>query len=552
MGHTAFQLDRRAFLKAGMTGAAALAFGPAFLKRALAAGPVTVANPGPYGALQPFDANGLSLPPGFTSREIARGGSVVPASGGAPYTWHLTTDGQATFPTLGAGGAPDGGWILVANSEIDGGGGGVSAVEFAPDGDVERAYRILEGTSRNCAGGPTPWGTWLSCEERPDGVVHECDPAGTPADAVAWPALGKFAHEAVCVDPVEKRLYLTEDNPTGGWYRFTPTAYPDLSAGLLEVATVDGAGQVTWTALPDPAGGGANPTRDQVAGAAHFNGGEGTWYFEGKVYFTTKGDHKVWLYDVAKQRIEALYDPAAVGPDAPLSGVDNITVSQSGDLYVCEDSQDHDICLITPDFTVSRFLTLDPAVHGPSGSNENVGVVFSPDGKRMYFGSQRSFTTGGGLPAGVVYEISGPFRATAPGPRQPPTPDPAPTQPPAPTTPSQPPPAADVIAPGVKIGVRRRIPLRTFRRTGLPLTLDIDEPAGVVVRLELKAKKRYVTLARAAPSVAVAGQVVLRLKARAAGRRRLRGRRRASARLTIIATDRAGNRRVVRRNVTLT
>jgi len=422
MGHTSFHLDRRAFLKAGLAGAGALLIGPSFYKRAFAAGPVTVADPGPYGALQPFDANGIALPPGFTSREIARGGEIVKtASTSIPYPWHHQTDGQATFPT------PDGGWILVANSEIPGVAGGASAVKFAPNGDVERAYRILAGTSTNCAGGPTPWGTWLSCEEYDEGRVWECKPDGTPADARPHTAMGVFAHEAACADPVNKRLYLTEDKPDGCWYRYTPTAYPDLSAGLLEVAKVDDAGIVTWVEVPNPSGGVRQPTRNQVEGAKRFNGGEGTWYDEGKVYFTTKGDNRVWLYDVATQKLEVLYDAAAVGPNAPLSGVDNITVSQSGDIFVCEDGRDHDICMITPDFTVSRFLKLDPEMHAgpqdgnPIEGNETVGVVFSPDGTRMYFGAQRSFPIAGHIPRGVVYEVTGPFRTapTAPVPEDP-------------------------------------------------------------------------------------------------------------------------------------
>ena len=583
VGHTSFQLDRRAFLKAGLAGAGALALGPAFLRRAFAAGPVTVAAAGPYGALEPFDANGIALPPGFTSREIARGGQVVGTAGpSAPYTWHFATDGQATFPTLGGDGAPDGGWILVANSEVPGG-GGVSAVEFSPQGDVERAYRILLGTSSNCAGGPTPWGTWLSCEEHDEGRVWECEPGGTPADAVARPALGVFAHEAACVDPVGRRLYLTEDEGEGCWYRFTPTAYPDLDEGLLEVAVVDGAGNVAWTEVPEPQGGAANPTREQVAEAAHFDGGEGTWYDDGRVYFTTKGDNRVWLYDIATSKLEILYDAAAVGPDAPLSGVDNITVAPSGDVYVCEDGRDHDICLITPDFTISRFLKLDPAVHSgptegsPIEGNETVGVVFSPDGSRMYFGAQRSFADAGQTPRGVVYEVTGPFRQAPPAAAPVLTGTTAPvadagddadagadagagagaTEAEAPAGgPESPAPATDRIAPGVRLGVRRRLRRRSLLRYGLPVTLDLDEPAGVRLRLDVPAVRRgrrvrYVPVARAEPTVAVNGRVVLRLRPLAGVARRLRRRAPAFARLTVIATDPAGNRRIVRRRVTL-
>ncbi|HEV2813532.1 MAG TPA: alkaline phosphatase PhoX [Solirubrobacteraceae bacterium] len=575
MGHTSFQLDRRAFLKAGVAGAAALAVGPAFLRRAFAAGPVTVTPAGPYGALQPFDANGIALPPGFTSREIARGGQNV-AGSSVPYPWHFATDGQATFPTLGTDDAPDGGWILVANSEMPiPGAGGVSAVEFAADGTVERAYRILVGTTANCAGGPTPWGTWLSCEEHDEGQVHECDPTGTPADAAARPALGLFAHEAVCVDPVGERLYLTEDEGEGCWYRFTPDEYPDLSAGLLEAAIVAADGTVTWAEVPEPGGGATNPTRDQVAGATRFDGGEGTWYDEGRVYFTTKGDNRVWLFDIATSKLEVLYDASVVGPDAPLSGVDNITVSQSGDIYVCEDGRDHDICLITPDFTISRFLKLDPTVHAgpdegsPVEGNETVGVVFNPAGTKMYFGAQRSFAEGGQGPRGVVYEVSGPFRAppsttekpdgakpdetTRQQQQQQPgdAPPPDGPRPPA-TNPEPPPPPTDRVAPGFRVGVRRRGRVRSFLRSGIPVTIELDEPAGVTVTLEVVPNRgRWTTIARSRPTVAVRGRVVLRLRAQRTTARRLRGRSRVTARVVVTATDAAGNRRVARRTVTL-
>ncbi|MGH2980940.1 MAG: alkaline phosphatase PhoX, partial [Solirubrobacterales bacterium] len=388
--------------------------GPAFFERAFASGPVTVGG-GPYGPLQPFDANGIALPAGFRSREIARGARLVP---GTLYPWHFATDGMATFPTHGRGGKPDGGWILVANSEVPlPAAGGVSGVEFGPDGRIERAYRVLTGTSINCAGGPTPWGTWLSCEEHDLGRVWECDPTGGNPLGTPRPAMGVFTHEAACVDPDRKRLYMTEDVGDGCLYRFTPDSYPDLSTGLLEVALVDGTGHVTWSEVPNPAGGASSPTREQVPGATRFDGGEGMWYDDGVVYFTTKGDNRVWTYHVGPSRLEVLYDAAAVGPDAPLTGVDNITVSPAGETFVCEDGADHDICLITPEFEVTRFLTLHPQVHAgpPAGSpfegNETVGVVFNPAGERMYFGVQRSFGLAGvsALPVGVVYEISGPF-----------------------------------------------------------------------------------------------------------------------------------------------
>ena len=142
--------------------------GPAFWRDALAA--TARARASAYGALGPPDANGLRLPPGFTAREIARANKPVP---GTAYPWHIFPDGQATFP------APGGGWVLVSNSEsLAPSGAGSSAIRFDADGSIAAAYRILSGTNANCAGGGTPWGTWLSCEEHDYGVVWECDPSG--------------------------------------------------------------------------------------------------------------------------------------------------------------------------------------------------------------------------------------------------------------------------------------------------------------------------------------------------------------------------------------
>lgn len=517
MGHTSFQMNRRAFLRAGAGSAAALAIGPQFLKQAFAAGPLSV-GPGPYGALGSFDGNGISLPAGFTSREIARGGSNVPASGGVPFAWHPNTDGQATFPTLGPGGGPDGGWILVANSEFPAT-GGVSAVEFAADGQVEQAQRILANTTLNCAGGPTPWGTWLSCEEFIGGQVHECDPT-TLNVGVARPAMGLFSHEAACVDPTARRLYMTEDQPDGCIYRFTPTNYPDLSAGLLEVAVGSAPGVVGWLQVPNPAGGGVQPTRNQVAGAVRFNGGEGMWFDKGTVYFTTKGDSRVWTLNTTTNQVEILYDDDAVA-GAPLTGVDNVTVSQSGDVYVCEDSRDNDICLITPEMKIARFLTLNPAVHGAAGTNENVGVVFNPAGDRMYFGVQRSFTSG------VVYEISGPFRKTS-----------------------------TKAAGKFKLTAARRKSMRRFLKKGFVVKLDIDGPLGIDAKLTIQSKNKKGRKSRrligtAKPSVALDNLVDLQLKPSKGAGRLLRNRKQVTALLEVVGTDSAGTKTTLAQNAKL-
>ncbi|SEN59014.1 alkaline phosphatase PhoX [Nonomuraea pusilla] len=386
-------MRRRTFLTAVSAGLGAVAFSGAVWHEAAASASRSLpsgglrAGAGPYGPLGAADANGVALPAGFRSRVVARSGRLT---GG--LLWHPAPDGGACF-------ADGDGWIYVSNSEVPLV-GGASAIRFRADGSIERAYRILDGTTLNCAGGRTPWNTWLSCEEVFRGRVYETDPYGARA-AQARPAMGRFKHEAAACDPDHRAVYLTEDESDGCLYRFTPDVWGDLSRGRLDVLCGTGGDGVEWRPVPDPTPGVfERQTRHQVAAARHFDGGEGCHYAAGVCYFTAKGDRKVWAYDTARQTVTSVYDGGGT-----LDGVDNITGLPSGDLYVAEDGGNMEINVITPDGVVAPVLRLDG-----QAESEITGPAFSPDGTRLYFSSQRGPSGETAGTGGITYEVTGPFR----------------------------------------------------------------------------------------------------------------------------------------------
>lgn len=388
----------------------------------------------------------LALPKGFNYTAISITGQAMDDGGTVP-SLH---DGMAAFA------GPNNSTLLVRNHEVgangsnpvvpfngvkyDQLGGGTTTLVIGPDRRVRYQYASIAGTIRNCAGGPTPWGSWITCEENVSTIgqggntkMHGYNfevPASAElmvADPTPLVAMGRFNHEAVAVEPETGYVFQTEDRGDSLFYRFRPNVPGNLSqGGVLEALkitdprarNVDASGSsntatgyrdlkgvpltATWVRIDEP-----NPATDTVRvegrskGAARFTRGEGAWYGNGQTYFVCSnggddGVGQVWAYQSSSDPTQGLLTLVVEARSTdPLAAPDNICVADFGDLFLCEDGSGTEYVVgVNTDGELYRFA--ENALNG----SEFAGACFSPDGKTLFVNMQSP---------GITFAIWGPW-----------------------------------------------------------------------------------------------------------------------------------------------
>ena len=419
-----------------------------------------------YGALREDPAGLFQLPKGFSYKIISQKGQKMDDGLLVPGRF----DGMATFK------GKEGRIIIVRNHEVNiekgelslgntafgkknqllskidksklydigannfPGLGGTTTMVYNPQTQkVETQYLSLGGTYRNCAGGPTPWGSWITCEEtvvragegggivgKDHGYCFEVPASEKVALTKAIPLkdMGRFNHEAVAIDPKTKIVYLTEDRWDGLFYRFIPKVSGDLAKGgqLQALVIRDNKGtdtrnwpelkglkfpigrpmEVSWMDLKE-----ADSPYDELrydgfsSGAARFARGEGIWWGNGEAYFACTNGGQLMKGQIFRYK-PSIYEGTLAEKDHPatlelfvepnntalLQNCDNLTIAPWGDIITCEDHEDSPRVIgITPK---GDFYLIAKNVGYKS---ELAGVTFAPDGQTLFVNIQHEGLT---------------------------------------------------------------------------------------------------------------------------------------------------------------
>ena len=419
-----------------------------------------------YGPLLSDPDGRLKLPKGFSYKAISERGARMDDGQIVPPAH----DGMATFP------GPNGLTLIVRNHEVsplqeekveylkssewkgisdskryDSGsngyhctGGTTTLVFDTRTQELKRHYLSLTGTIRNCSGGVTPWGSWITCEEnvnrandqlkKDHGYNFEA-PANYEiglADPVPLKEMGRFNHEAVSVDPASGVVYQTEDRPDGLIYRFIPNIRGQLAqGGRLQALVIKGAPssdtrnweeidfpsfpvkqsmEVEWIDIDDPAA----PNDDLrykgfENGAARFARGEGMFYGNGEIYFACTNGGPKKLGQIFRYR-PSTFEGMSKESTKPgklelfiesqdlelLKACDNLTVAPWGDIIICEDDNESSTIVgITNEGKMYKIGHVQV-------KSEVAGACFSPDGTTLFVNIQNS--------PGETLAITGPWR----------------------------------------------------------------------------------------------------------------------------------------------
>jgi len=390
------QVDRRNFLRMGLLGTAVASAG--VMANSPSAGAAMLQSrlrtTAPRTSYLSPTGNELALPGGFSYHTFGAFGSAMTDG----YITPPIHDGMACFDV------GDGKWRIVRNHELGEGndipagtvigdpstawdpkapGGTVTLELDASTAEYLGSWISLNGTDTNCSGAPTPWGTWLTCEEttvgvdsgrkKPHGYVFEVDPTSDTSEFTRpYKGMGRLLHEAGAVDPATGVIYLTEDEGPDGFYRFIPASYtegerPDLRSGTLQMLRVKGqpkyntiVGQTVGASLtcnwvtidtPDPANAEDDASnvfhQGRDKGGAKFLGGEGCTYRDGAAVFGSSdggdaGLGQVWQYTPTTNigqpneqgELELLFESMS---RSEMDGPDNMCTSPGGGIVICED-----------------------------------------------------------------------------------------------------------------------------------------------------------------------------------------------------------------------